>query len=198
MELSVSMASTRWFAHALQAGQDISVRLVIWTNPVFCLCTILTDHFVLVRMYGYWNGKPSVRIPEMSVVAGDRSDGWGGSLVHSVLGFGPRVPGSIPNSVCLLRHPHQFWIPMLNKELPSPWGTRVQAESLAPNGASWETLSLRLNRPISAPFLTALLPWRWEEDRNDIHFCAQTRARPSCQPSKSPWTPMVKIVRIQS
>jgi len=49
----------------------------------------------------------------------------------SVLGLGPRVPGSIPSS----QQPHWVRIPMLNKrgppaELPSLWGTRVQAESL--------------------------------------------------------------------
>ena len=33
----------------------------------------------------------------------------------------------------------------------------------SPNDAPWETLSLTLSRPISAPLLTAALSWRYEE-----------------------------------
>jgi len=64
----------------------------------------------------------------------------------------------------------QFWIPGLNKgsppiKLPSLWGMRVQTESLLYD-ALWETLSLRLSRPISAPLLTAVPSGRYKEEKD--------------------------------
>jgi len=35
---------------------------------------------------------------------------------------------------------------------------------MSPNDAPWETLSLRLSRPISAPLLTVARSWRHEEE----------------------------------
>ena len=59
-------------------------------------------------------------------------------------------------NVFLLQHPHRFQIPMLTKggppiELPSLWACGCKQ-----NDALWGMLSLRLSRPISAPFLTAI------------------------------------------
>jgi len=34
----------------------------------------------------------------------------------------------------------------------------------SPNNAPWETLNQRLNRPVSAPLQTAVLPWRYEDE----------------------------------
>ena len=38
------------------------------------------------------------------------------------------------------------------------------ASRKSPNDASWEKLSLRLGRPISAPLLTVARSWRHEEE----------------------------------
>jgi len=38
------------------------------------------------------------------------------------------------------------------------------ASRKSPNDAPWETLSLRLSRPISAPLLTVARSWRHEEE----------------------------------
>ena len=41
------------------------------------------------------------------------------------------------------------------------------ASRKSPNDAPWETLSLTLSRPISAPLLTVARSWRHEEEKEE-------------------------------
>jgi len=47
---------------------------------------------------------------------------------------------------------------------------RAGANRKSPNDAPWETLSLKLSRPISAPLLAAVLSWRSKEEVYEATF----------------------------
>jgi len=49
----------------------------------------------------------------------------------------------------------------------------ADASRKSPKVPPWETLSLRLSTPISAPLLTAAQSWRYEEEKKQLSMESQ-------------------------
>ena len=98
------------------------------------------------------------------------------SLVDSLLGKGPGIPGLMVSSGTNLVLRNTF-IRVGSRHLkrrPSHRATfstwHVGASRKSPNEVPWEMLTQRLNRPISAPLLTVVLPWRNKMDDRSYYF----------------------------
>jgi len=78
------------------------------------------------------------------------------SLVGSILGLGPGIPGSNPSlgKIAVFATPSLVWDPDVKQRKPSDRVTLSMghggASRKSPNDVPWETLSQKFSRPVSA------------------------------------------------